>query len=91
MQIVFLAWLLFLYFLTKILSKDSEIGRQIQPYGHWTAHDQKNVRNFFDNYARSRDGDPYDPVFWYGVKKKDFAIAKVWGGRVRRGEGSTKL
>ena len=42
-----------------------------KPRGHWTMEGSKNVKMFFDEYAKVHNKDPMDPKTWYSVQLKD--------------------
>jgi hypothetical protein len=48
-----------------------------QPRGHWTVEGSKNVRRFFDQYAKIHNKDPLDPKTWYSIKLKDITDLPV--------------
>lgn len=48
-----------------------------QPHGHWTVDEGKNLREFFDHYAQSRNLDPLDPESWYSISQQSILAEKV--------------
>lgn len=45
------------------------IGFKSKPKGHWVLKKRKNMRAFFENYARSQDLDPLIAKNWYYLAK----------------------
>jgi hypothetical protein len=60
-----------------------------QPHGHWTIDDGKNLRLFFDEFARRRNFDPLVPENWYSISQPAVMSEKVHlgGGPSEEGGG----
>ena len=46
-------------------------------FGYWTTESGKNVKLFFENFARSRNFSPLDPDPWYKITQQDIREEEV--------------
>lgn len=61
-------------FLFYYLIKGEGVGTS-KPLGHWT---EKNMRLFFEHFAKSRNLDPLLPDTWYHISPEDITKEKVF-------------
>lgn len=61
------------YFLVETSQK--AIG--VIPFGYWTTEKGKNMRKFFERFAKSRDSDPLLPETWYSIVRSDILPEQV--------------
>ena len=48
-----------------------------KPIGYWTMEQNKNMRKFFEDYARHKNRSPLDPETWYRVSRISIMKKKV--------------
>jgi hypothetical protein len=51
------------------------MGHSSKPFKHWTF---KNLRAFFERFARSRKLNPFLPETWYSISRKQVSDVKVF-------------
>ena len=52
-----------------------------RPFGYWTSERRKNLRKFFESFAKSYDLDPLLPETWYNIpliKLKDVKVCYLF-------------
>lgn len=48
-----------------------------QPHSHWTGEKGRNMRAFFESFAKKRNFDPLIADHWYNITRRDIVDAKV--------------
>lgn len=46
----------------------------MKPKGYWLVEKSRNIREWFENFARQRGFNPFVPDFWYSVQKCDIEV-----------------
>jgi hypothetical protein len=60
-----------------VVTQKSLVPLQAHARGYWTVEESKNVRKFFDEFAKSRNFDPLQPQNWYRFSSDDILQVKV--------------
>eukprot|EP00026_Physarum_polycephalum_P003752 Phypoly_transcript_03766.p1 GENE.Phypoly_transcript_03766~~Phypoly_transcript_03766.p1 ORF type:complete len:436 (+),score=53.88 Phypoly_transcript_03766:986-2293(+) len=58
------------------------------PVGYWTSEKGKNMRKFFEEFAKKSNKDPLSSTFWYNVTMRDIKQTKGGHAVIRHFQGS---